>query len=160
MLSSLPYTGNLVILTDDEVFAAKSLADSRGAGKEAYASTNRWTADAGAYHYHGILGEMAYAKQYNVEIDLSVSVDGDGGFDLTILGMTVDVKTSNYNPPILKLNSIRDFESDLMALALRHDDRHIELCGFTDAKNLLKKFYTRDFGNGARVCLDAEHLFF
>jgi hypothetical protein len=148
-----------VVLSEDDVGLARCIAEKRARDKEGYASTRRWCSD-GQYHFHGILGELAYARHYLVDIDTSIAVDGDGGLDLKILGKRVDVKTSNYAPPILKLNSIREFKCDLLALARRVEDNRIQLCGFTDISNMLLHGYVHDFGHGARICIDPPHLFF
>ena len=149
-----------VKLTDEDVSNAKRLADGRGADKEVYASTNRWTKEPGVYHFHGLLGEMAYAKHYKVDIDWSINALGDGGIDLIILGKSVNVKTTIYRPPILKINEFAEFTADLLALALRVSDDSIKLFGFTDFHDLSSKHYKKDFGHGERICLDCEDLSF
>ena len=146
-------------LRPHDVVLARDIAFRRSEGKEEYASTRRWCS-GGNYHYHGVLGEMAYSKHYGVPLDTSVDAMGDCGTDLVILGRTVDVKTANYNPPILKVNSLRDIRSDLVALAYREDDRKIWLCGFSNRDTWMSHFYTEDFGHGKRVCLKHTHLFF
>ena len=148
-----------VELTEEEVARVKGWAEARGGPKESWGTTMRWQKD-GNYHFHGMLGEYAYAKHYNVAVDTEVTYLGDGGIDLKVLGQTVDVKTVNYDPAILKLNSIRDFNSDMMALALRNTDNEIYLCGFTDLRHAIQQCYSRDFGHGKRLCLDEGHLYF
>lgn len=147
----------LVTLTDEEVEFAAGVAVQRGEPKESYDSTRRWTDN---YHFYGVLGELAYAKHYRVDMDCRVFVDGDGGADLVILGYEVDVKTTNYDPPILKLNSCKDFKADLLALAYRESDTKIHLFGFTNLRNMIMNGFSRDFGNGPRWCLAHENLTF
>ena len=148
-----------VRLSDEEVQKTKHIADLRSVPKEHCASTRRWE-KSGNYHFHGMLGEVAYAKHYNVSHDEIARPNGDDGYDLSILGKTVDCKCVNYDPPILKLTSLKDFKCDLMALARRVDDNNIELCGFIDLPTFLQKCYSRDFGHGKRACVDESALFF
>lgn len=149
-----------VSLTEEEIGLARKLADGRSKPKENYESTRHYTDDEDE-HFHGVLGEMAYAKHYGVELDDSCSVLGDNGIDMTILGYTVDVKTVNlYDPPILKLYSLHDWKANLYALARRVENSVIELCGFTNAETMCRHFVVRDFGKGKRVCLEEKWLFF
>lgn len=148
-----------VQLTDDEVASVRQWAAARGNPKESWSTTMRW-AKGGDYHFLGLLGEMAYAKHYSVPLDTEVLDLGDGGIDLCILGQTVDVKTSTNPDPILKLNSIKDFKAEMMALALKVSDNTVDLCGFCDLRSMIRHGYKRDFGHGPRVCLDEQFLYF
>ena len=94
-----------VKLTNKEVELARSLAVARdekksrfGAGR--YAECSKKTGSSENSHFYGLLGEIAVAKHFNVEIDKRIfSTHGDDGVDLVLeepdLG-NVQVKTTTY----------------------------------------------------------------
>lgn len=126
--------------------------------KPSFKSSSYW--GDGNAHLNGILGEVAYAKHYNVPYDISVTPTGDGGADLCILGRTVDVKAATYNPPILKICSMGEWTADLLALAYIENMDNIWLYGFADRNTFKEHSYVRNFGWGDRLCLDHQWLWF
>lgn len=147
----------IVELSPEDMALAKEIASKRDGQKKGYSSSAYWNKSS---HYCGILGEIAYARHYGVPVDSNLDPLGDDGFDLRILGLSIDVKTTKYSPPILKINSMDDMKSDMLALALVQGGCFIELCGFCDRERLKSRGYKHDFGYGERLCINQSDLFF
>jgi hypothetical protein len=112
----------------------------------------------------GHLGEMAVGKVLQVPVDTEVRTGGDDGNDLHYLGNTIQVKTSTLKSLIF--NHPRLFKSDLAVLVQfigadkrkAEDDPRFVIWGWMERKEFLDKHYTRNFGYGNRLVVDAENL--
>lgn len=60
-------------------------------------------------HLQGCLAELAVARDLGLDIDeeLYASEDGDGGYDFEVNGITIDVKSTSYDPPWLMVSEGR-----------------------------------------------------
>lgn len=89
-------------LTDLEILFAKYVAKIRN---DKDPRTSRKHSDHTDYDIHvwGLLGEFAFAKVTGLLPDLTRRLDGDDGFDFTVEGYTIDVKTRlrNITPDLL-----------------------------------------------------------
>jgi hypothetical protein len=92
-------------------------------------------------HIKGLKGEVAFAKRYGLEPDLSSQIDGDGGVDFEIscwLGdsLTVDVKaTEHYENPWLLVPVDKDDWSDMYVCAAV-DGADIKLVGWQSCEEV------------------------
>lgn len=110
-------------------------------------------------HFVGLLGELAFGKWSHQDIDIRLfEVVGDGGVDFCIDGVTIDVKTASYDPPILKYNRLIEVKCDRSVLTLTTNYRDIFLCGWCNRKWFLEQHEIKNFGWGNKVVLPEKKL--
>ena len=85
-------------------------------------------------HELGILGEGAIARFFGMThaVDTAVYERGDGGVDLELNGVTIDVKTGGrqYSSPNLIVNAYQPLRADYYALVHRVGKMHFRLIGY------------------------------
>ena len=147
-----------VELDEEDVALAYTIGMQRQDKKKNWKSTAKPKRNSDLIHVHGMMGEIAAAKLFGAELDLSYKVHGDDGWDFELGGKKYDVKTINYDPPILKLNHIKDFLADYIVVCLRVSDSEICVCGIVDKRTFLQHYYKKEFGYGSRYCVNEKHL--
>ena len=107
----------------------------------------------------GILGEMAYARFWDVPLDTRVLERGigDGGVDLQLTGLTVDVKATTRTTGRLILNQRPLSSPHYFSLAII-TNTDVLLAGIISSAEFLCKAQQRDFGYGERFFLTQEQL--
>lgn len=109
-----------VVLENREVEAIRILSYARDVvnrirkAKDQRGSKNR---DIG---YQGLLGEYAFAKQFNLFINMTLEIGDDGSHQDFILkdGSTADVKTTNYGKTSLNVNASKRKHPDIYVLTM------------------------------------------
>lgn len=85
-------------------------------------------------HEVGILGEGAVARFFGTTnaVDTAVYERGDGGVDLEVHGVTIDVKTAGrrYSTPNLIIDAYQPLRADYYALVARVGKMHFQLVGY------------------------------
>jgi hypothetical protein len=118
-------------------------------------------------HFAGTRGELAACKIFGFPLDEHFAYGGDDGAPDLFAGRngeySVEVKTAFYYPPILKLNRLTDFRSDIVIVCYVRKSGHreeslVELCGVVSKQEFLRSHYVHDFGQGDRVCLDIAKM--
>jgi len=149
-------------LSAQEISTLKWLAYARGAHKESwgprFTKATDMTPDevvSCKSHYMGLAGEYVTAKLTGGFFDPMPTFLGDNDRADIRVGKTgkIACKTTKYNPPHLKLTSMKEVE----------DASHISLCLFQEptvtvywirSKDyFMNNFYTHDYGYGTRYCL-------
>jgi len=99
------------------------------------------------YDYVGVAGEIAFAREFGLEVDTTARPEGDGGVDFTLSnGLTVDVKT--YRKPYHLLREVNKPHADILVLAGFSDSTgEAHLIGWEWDSEMVK-CPTRDFGYG------------
>ena len=69
----------------------------------------------------GILGEMAVAKYFDQEIEWDLYTGGDPGWDLSVGGYRIQVKTAWSDKADFHLESYQDFKADYGILVIPHE---------------------------------------
>jgi hypothetical protein len=157
-----------VLLTPGEVELARRIADIRNSKNnqvpnyKVTRSENDWI-----IHYVGAMGEVASCKYYDYIPDIHFSYGGDNGLPDLYIGknkeISAEVKTPMSYPPILYLNKLELFKTDIMILCYIQPQNNknitiVELHGIITKSNFLKNYYMRDFGYGKRFCVDKNKL--
>lgn len=155
-----------IVLSNSEIKSLKELAKWRCKGKTHLKTKSLMCSgrkDGSDYdksfegHYMGITGEFAVARYFNGYFDVMPKPEGDKHLSDVVVGrkgnIRISVKTTKYNPPILKLNSMDEIS----------DCTHLALCFFMEPKlriqwvksksKFMKEMYIKDFGYGERFCL-------
>lgn len=149
-------------LSAQEISTLKWLAYARGAHKASwgprFTKATDMTPDevvSCKSHYMGLAGEYVTAKLTGGFFDPMPTFLGDNDRADIRVGKTSKIacKTTKYNPPHLKLTSMKEVE----------DASHISLCLFQEptvtvywirSKDyFMNNFYTHDYGYGKRYCL-------
>lgn len=85
-------------------------------------------------HERGILGEFAAAKLFGVpdRVDTTIYEYGDPGYDFTLGGWTVDVKTAHtrHNTPALMVDAETDVTADFYVLVHQLSQRCYRILGY------------------------------
>jgi len=149
-------------LSAQEIRTLKWLAYARGAHKASwgprFTKATDMTPDevvSCKSHYMGLAGEYVTAKLTGGFFDPMPTFLGDEDRADIRVGKASKIacKTTKYNPPHLKLTSMKEVE----------DASHISLCLFQEpivtvywirSKDyFMNNFYTHDYGYGTRYCL-------
>lgn len=149
----------VVKLSPSDVERARRIADTRNSknGKVPNYKITRKHSDWDI-HFAGAKSEIAVCKYYNFPVDEHFSMDGDNGDpDLYIGDYSAQVKSPVNYPPILKLNKLSEFITDIAVLCYSGNDE-VEIHGVVSKAKFLKNNYQRDFGYGVRYCMDANSL--
>ena len=148
-------------LSRDEINCLKNIAHWRCKGKvNIVTDFNRTLGDYdGTFeaHFLGVVGEYIVSKHLNGFFDFMPSIIGDKHKADIIVGIHGDVriavKTTKYDPPILKVNHMQEIE-DCTHLALCHYKEPKATIHWVKSKNyFLKHKFKQDFGYGERMCL-------
>jgi hypothetical protein len=108
----------------------------------------------------GLLGEKAYATYYQIPLDqrLLGHDKGDGGVDLVLDGMTIDVKATKIPRGRLAFTGL-PHSSDYLALAII--DTHastVRLAGMISTERFRRDCYIEDLGYGNRYLINQSDL--
>jgi hypothetical protein len=160
-----------IILNREEIMEAVEIAHGRDAPKVAAGIKPSFGPGISNYdgHITGALAELAAAKYYGVEVDNKFyGESGDGHQpDITFNGWGIEIKSTQYDPPILKFNQLLDFNSDIALLC--HVDRQqmkatageqitVNLAGVVSRNKFLNTCYRKSFGYGDRYCMAAASM--
>lgn len=109
------------------------------------------------YDYVGVAGEVAFAKEFGLEVDATTRPEGDGRIDFTLPCGTVDVKTARR--PFNLLREVGKPHADILVLAGFNDSTgEAYLIGWEWDSEMVK-CPARDFGYGiVNHYKAAEHL--
>jgi hypothetical protein len=98
----------------------------------------------------GAMGEIAFAKAFGFEVDMTPRPDGDGGVDFVFWRKgkrkTIDVKTANRAPYLLVTERTMRKCADIVVLGA-HDRGEVTFIGW-EVKGVMSTMPTADFGLG------------
>ena len=114
-------------------------------------------------HRTGKIGEDAVAKPLGARdsIDLNIYTDGgDGGFDLTHRGASIDVKTvgRHRSDPALTVDAYEPLRADYYVLASRINETDIRLIGYAP-RQFVANAPVRSYEGGDYHFVEQEYLF-
>ena len=114
-------------------------------------------------HRTGKIGEDAVAKPLGAResIDLDVYTDGgDGGFDLTHRGATIDVKTAGRHrcDPSLTVDAYEQLRADYYVLASRISETDVRLIGYAP-RQFVANAPVQTYNGGDYHIVGQEYLF-
>ena len=160
-----------IILNREEIMEAVEIAHGRDAPKVAAGIKPTFGPGTSNYdgHLTGALAELAAAKYYGVEIDKTFYAESGDGHqpDIQFNGWGIEIKSTQYAPPILKFNQLRDFNSDVALLcfvdrqqmkATAGEQITVNLAGIVSRNKFLNTFYMKSFGYGDRYCMAAASM--
>ena len=129
-------------LSADDAMTQDRVAKSRTRTHARHASTRALSPD---YDLVGVAGEMAFAREFELEIDKSVRQTGDHGVDFVTMAGSVDVKT--YRRPKNLLREVGKPHAEILVLA-KFDDvsGEAELVGWEWDSEMVA-CPVRDFGH-------------
>ncbi len=95
--------------------------------------------------YIGLMGELAFAKEFNSQVDITELIGGDGGKDFD-LGYTIDVKT--FIKPYNLIVEIGKVKADIYVLGKFYEELdRVNLLGW-EWGIIIKRCPIKDFGYG------------
>ena len=150
-----------VFLEPREQTLAKRLADRRLGSKYVPVGDKSYTRNTTPWesHYIGLQGEIAVGKLLRYPIGEFISPSGDGDEpDLFWGRRSVEVKTTKYSPPILKLDKLTDFVTDVLVLCYVAEESVIDIMGWVSKSDFFDKHRGRNFGYGERAIMEAGGL--
>jgi hypothetical protein len=106
-------------------------------------------------HYLEVMGQYAVSKYLGVPMDWSICVGGNKNPHFTVNGITMRVQTPTHHPPVLKLNRVEDFYTDLMVVCMEWPGEPgvIAIYGCVSRDRFLREHMLKDFGYGKRLTL-------
>ena len=150
-----------VFLEPREQVLAKRLADRRLGSKYVKVGEKSYTRNTTPWesHYIGLQGEIAVGKLLRYPIGEFISPSGDGDEpDLFWGRRSVEVKTTKYSPPILKLDKLTDFVTDVLVLCYLAEESVIDVMGWVSKSDFFDKHSSRNFGYGERAIVEEGGL--
>lgn len=113
-------------------------------------------------NFFGLMGEAGLAQALCLQPDWSLLVSGDGGVDLKLGELTVQVKTplSAGTKNWLYFDHAGRFQCDLAALCnIDSSETAVVIRGFVHKDVFFEHCISKNFGYGDRLALHASHLF-
>ena len=150
-----------VLLEPREQVLAKRLADRRLGSKYVPVGEKSYTRNTSPWmsHYLGLQGEIAVSKLVEFPIGEFISPSGDGDEpDLYWGRRSVEVKSTKYAPPILKLDKLTDFVTDVCILCHIAEESVIDVYGWISRDEFFSCHKMQDFGYGGRATVEATGL--
>lgn len=115
-----------------------------------------------ATHIDGFKAEYALAKYLKLRPDLSISDDGDEGYDLVLpdSGLTIEVKMRRGTGKDLALHSLnpRELKADVIVLCWEVEKHRIELVGWLSKAAFYRKMKILWFGRSRRLGVEPSVL--
>lgn len=100
------------------------------------------------YEKVGFVGEVVFAREFNLPLDWRRRAGGDGGFDFTVpVRHTVDVKTVRKAHNLLQEQGKISADICVLAQYLTDEEADAQLVGWEWGK-VLARAPVRDFGHG------------
>ena len=151
-----------LLLTEEQIEFAKRIADIRNAKNGLVPNMRESRAHKDwEINFYGALGEVAVASQVNYPPALNFSMNGDSGApDLYFHSHRIEVKTALHWPPILKLNHVTDFVSDVIVLCYvdKKSPDAVTIAGCVSRRKFERDHYIRNFKYGDRACMDFKKM--
>jgi hypothetical protein len=151
-----------VYLTLEEIQASIEFADNLQRNKIVDKKFDR-NNSSWAVSLMGHLGEKAAAKVYGGDVDHSLLKGGDNGTDLTIDGITYQVKTSTTKNLIF--NAAHLFTADKAILVQLigdktqpHIDSHFIVWGDIPRERFMQVYKIKNYGYGDRLVCDTKDI--
>lgn len=111
--------------------------------------------------YFGFMGEVGFARAFCMEPDWSVLVGGDVGYDISVGGNTIQVKTpiSKATRDWFYFNDEERFSAKYGVLCNVDDyETSVIIRGAISKEDFIAECVTKDFGYGERVAVNASQL--
>jgi len=106
---------------------------------------------------NGAAGEIACAKYFNVYFDTSISPHRRG-YDIEVSGVTIDVKTTSYNPGALTAKTYKKVKDANLYVLVHCDFPKFTIMGGAIASELLVDWNIKDTGYGRVFHMDQSQL--
>lgn len=119
-------------LSPDDLTLARTIAAGRNNVKVRAGIRSNKIAGVSDYdiHYSGVMGELAVARWAGVDIDRTIHLDGDKGYDLVTAKGTVDIKTRRRQYcDLIIMPGMVDFTADYCVLCWIAGERDVEIVG-------------------------------
>lgn len=152
----------LVTITEEDIEDLRQLAQARNAGKP-QASFRGSRQTKYPPNLTGLIGEYAFSRWSGLDLDVSISPDGDQGYDFVLedSNLTVDVVTrtiKNFPYPEM-IRPPRSTRADLFVLARfnEKEPHQVQLVGYCTKQELLAQGLS-DLGRLGKQYVMPNHL--
>ena len=125
------------------MYNVRDIADKRTKIHTSHSSTRPLSKD---YDYIGVAGEVAFAKEFGLKVDVAVKPGGDKGIDFILPIGTVDVKC--YRKPYNLLREVGKIHADILVLAGFDNASKEAYLIVWEYDNEMINCLTKDFGYG------------
>lgn len=109
-------------------------------------------------HFMGALAEIAVARALGCDVDTRGLAGGDDGVDMTWNGHTIQVKFNSLKYGDLRFNSLDDFKTDIAVLVVPEKGDDLYIAGWVTKAQFEDRARVKDFGYGARLCVEQADL--
>lgn len=150
----------LIMLSEADMERAQRIAIMRNAHKanrfESKDDRRRSLSD-NDMHWIGVRAEVAICRKYRFPIDSAMYIKGDGGTaDVYVGELRCEIKSSIHTPPIIKLNTVAEFTSDILIMThvgSGRKDSHVTIWGYVTREQFIAEHEIEDFGQGPRAIM-------
>lgn len=112
----------------------------------------------GELHELEVRGQYAVSRYLKVPMDWSITVGGNKGPHFRVNNISLRVQTATHHPPLLKLNRMEDFTTDLMVLCLPWEPDVLAIYGCVSRQRFKREHRPQDFGHGKRLVMQSWYL--
>jgi hypothetical protein len=107
----------------------------------------------------GVMGEYAVSKALKIPMDMSCSLNGDGGTDLMMDEYNLDVKTTKYKTGRLVFNLNDELKADVYILCWAMEEAaEVILQGYIRRQSMAAVMVQQNLGHGMRNVIEQRHL--
>ena len=153
-----------VVMTNADINFCKELANKRNT-KTPEVQTHKITENKNDFsiNFLGLIGERAVAKYLKLKLDTEINQKGgDKGHDMTLGGLTLDVKYTQSVPAILMIPNLNKLKADILILTRprykAEKVRVIKICGWITQERFKELCKPRDFGYGKTNVVTTKDL--
>ena len=105
----------------------------------------------------GYKAEFAVARAFDADLP-AMHMINDGGVDIWLDNISVDVKVSNQKDSNLIFDSMDKFKADVALFVVQLGDNKFDLVGWITRAAFERQSKRRDFGYGDRLYVSPENL--
>lgn len=118
-----------------------------------------WGNDRQTIDLLGVMGEYAVSKVLKIPMDMSCSLEGDGGTDLMMDEYNIDVKTTKYKTGKLVFNLNDELKADVYILCWAVEElMQVVLQGYIRRASMDDLMTKQNLGYGMRKVIEQRHL--
>lgn len=155
--------GLFVKLDAFDLSEALLIAERRNAIRTVNHSTKQFDDGTGSFerNYLGAIGEVAFAKYFELPPNRFIASGGDGGVDYTMLERTIQVKCGSVfhgNKPDLIFRTRDYFQADIAVLTRVVNPVTVELVGCISKARFLRECQVKNMGHGQHYFIPAAEL--
>jgi hypothetical protein len=118
-----------------------------------------WNNTQEAIDLLGVMGEYAVSKHLKIPMDMSVSLEGDGGIDMYYGQYNLQIKTTKYKTGRLVFNMNQPIDADIYILCYAIEQESlVHIQGYIRQAHIPEQLVVMNLGHGMRKVIEQRCL--